>query len=176
MNDYSLSFELDDTDESLQLSSEEVSQGSPDSEKVMQEDRPTVHSSSSKKPPRPPSAGDGSVNLNRTVRSPLAMAHLLNQGGVAEDGGAQSPPLPPHSPPLARPLKFKQVASSVQKMQSTAKKFKNSGEIREVAFKEWLAKKEAKDMNEKIKQTASMETEKEKAKDQERQVVLWCFR
>ena len=164
-NEYSLSFELDDTDESLQLSSEDMSQCSSGSKKIIREDRSAVHNS--KKPPRPPSS-EASVNFNRTIRSPLAMSHLLNQDGVSRGDDPQSPPPPPHSPPLAR---FKQVAGSVQKMQSTAKKFKNSSEIREVAFKEWLAKKEVKDISEKIKKTASMETENEKAKEQERQVV-----
>lgn len=162
VNEYSLSFELDDTDESLELSSEEVS-GSPESEKNVGGDRSAVHNS--KKPPRPPSS-EGSVKFNRTVRSPLAMSHLLNQDGGSRGADPQSPPSP-HSPPLAR---FKQVAGTVQKMQSTAKKFNNSSEIREVAFKEWLAKKEMKDINEKIKRSMSVETESERAEEQERQV------
>lgn len=164
VNDYSLSFELEDTDESLQLSSEEETHGSTEFEKVVKEERSAAPISS--KPPRPPSS-EGSVKFSRTIRSPLAMSQLMNQGRVSSSAESQSSA--PHSPSQAR-LHFKQVAGTVQQMQSTAKKFKNSREIREVAFNEWLARKEVKDMNEKVKQAARKETEDDKAKEQERQV------
>ena len=172
--DYSLSFELEDSDESLQLSSEDVSQPSPDSD-AAKEPRPPVRTTTtttttttSKKPPRPPSAasGDGSISLSRTIRSPLAMAHLLNQDRVTDDSDAHASP----SPHTLKPPTFKQVASTVQTMQSTAKKFKSSGEIREVAYKEWLAKKEAKDMHERAKCAASKESAEDRAKQQQKEV------
>lgn len=129
-SNYSESFELDDTSSESSQDQENVTSGS--GKPVTEVTSPTV---STKKPPTSHSS-DG-VDLGRTIRSPMPASHHLNQ----DDQHL------PHRPPtsdstIAKPLTFKQAAGKVQRLQSSAKKFNSSNEIREVAFKEWLGKKE----------------------------------
>lgn len=162
------SFELDDTSSGRDDFASETD--------ILLELKKTLNDSNlppKHKPPAPrrvphPRPDVKKVDLRKTVRSPIAMAqHLsrarLNDSSETIDGGPSvSPPLLNSGP---RPLRFKQVM--VQKLQSTVKKFENSDEVREVVFKEWLAKKEVKklhsrqSLNEKEKTEADSRRERE---------------
>ena len=162
--DYSESFELDDTDsrESSSLGHEQADVLARFRETLASdEDHPPHRSHSAtgskqtRKPPTPKGGGRSRVDLGRTVRSPIAMSQHLQQGGQltnenSQDNPSLAPPL--SSPPLhptGHSLTFREATGKVQKLQAAVKKFKNSDEMREVAFKEWLAKKEVKDMRSK---------------------------
>ena len=154
---YSESFELDGTD-SREVSSD-MSNCSGDMQTPESGSNPTAHRPSSgttvKKPPRPKRERDpGGMDLGRTVRSPIAMSQHL-QG--TWDGVAKGEPT----------FTFREVAGKVQKLQLSAKKFNSSGEIRDVAFKEWLAKKEVKNMRERksLEQSKRIDCEKKRNKE-----------
>lgn len=181
--DYSESFEFDDTDSKdlssslgrglAELSAADLVEGA-----IQTSDMPTV-----KKPPtskRPHSSGRLDMDLSRTIRSPIAMSeHLLHGSHLSTDGAKENQqPSPSPPPPLnstARSLKFKEVAGKVRKLQSSAKKFKNSNEIREVAFKEWLAKKEVRDLRTRkyLECGKRMDSEKKRNSEVSQSVVIW---
>lgn len=128
---------------------------------------PSVHVNNSKKPPiskredslaRP---SDGVVDLRRTIRSPIAMAYHLNH----DDSEIQRTTHP--SPNPETPFTFKQVVGTVQKLQFSAKKFRNSDEIRDVVYKEWRAKKEVKDIQERRSLANTQKTDAEKKLEKE---------
>lgn len=65
----------------------------------------------------------------------------------------------------SRPLQFKDVAGVVQTLQSAAKAFSTSREMRDFAYKEWLAKKEAKKVEKVLKKSdETVVTNEEKRK------------
>ena len=136
ISDYSESFELDDTEDP----SSDSSQGKEnvDTNQVTDVTKMASPTVNTKKPPtsKRPHSSDG-VDLGRTIRSPIPTVHHLNQ-----DNQHLSHHLPTSDSTIAKPLTFKQAAGKVQSLQSSAKKFNSSNEIREVAFKEWLGKKE----------------------------------
>lgn len=145
VGEYSESFELDDSD-SRELSSD-MSHGQADMQGLVES---VPNHPSLKKPPRPKRVHSSSTDLGG---SPIAMSQHLHSKD--SDLTANSTPT------------FKQVAGKVQKMQSSAKKFKSSGEIRDIVFKEWLAKKEVKDMRARrsLEQSKQIDSEKKKNKE-----------
>lgn len=140
---------------------------------------PPAHSSrgkikSDKKPPAPKrKAPTQSSNvLRKTMRSPVALAHHLNRDGSHQDSD-HSPPQPRVSTPLPnssagiRPPRFIEAVTKVQKLQSTTKKFQSSNEVREVVFKEWLAKKEVKNLQKRQSLSQRKKEEAENKREQE---------
>ena len=103
------------------------------------------------------------VDLSRTVRSPEMMAQHLTECRAREKPGHP----PPSSNSPNKPLKFKEVAGKVQSMQSAAKGFKNSHEIRDITFKDWAAKKEVKGIKDRNSQIQQRKIEEEKRKKKE---------
>lgn len=167
VDEYSDSFELDDTD-SKELSIEFNHEEHDDVELESALNEILDHPPSNKKPPTSAtklhSSGRDHVDLGRTVKSPIAMAEHLHQHHSTNEK-TLSPPL--NSTTRSLTLNFKEVAGKVQKLQSSAKKFKNSGEIREVVFKEWLAKKEVKAMRAKKSFERSRKIDVEKKRNKE---------
>lgn len=163
VGDYSESFELDDSD-SRELSSD-MSRGQADMQEPLVENVPKHPAL--KKPPRPERVHSSGMDLSRTVRSPIAMSQHLHLSDSHLTCIADGPTKENEQPVLKSTPgpTLKQVASKVQKMQLSAKKFKSSGEIREVAFKEWLAKKEVKDMRARrsLEQSKQIDSEKKKS-------------
>lgn len=158
--EYSESFELDGTDSGGVSSG--MSHCSSDMETSERDTNHPTHTTSPsptvKKPPRPKREHDpGGMDLGRTVRSPIAMSrHLQGTWDVAAKDKENQ-----------QPITFSEVAGKVQKLQLSAKKFKSSDEIRDVAFKEWLAKKEVKDLRARklLEQSERIDHEKKKNKE-----------
>ena len=133
----------------------------------VQQDVPTVVHSR-KKPPAPRPAHkkrqqqsqNVGTDFRKTVRSPIELSCHLNQnkplseqtnsnlpshGTTSPLGSGPHTTTPPRSSSEGKQAsRFKQAVGTVQKLQSTAKKFQTSDEVREVVFKDWLAKKEVK--------------------------------
>lgn len=159
ISDYSESFELDDTSSDSSQDKENVVSGSVN--QVTEATSPTVNT---KKPPKSkrPHSSDG-VNLGRTIRSPIPVAHHLNQDDQLFSDST-----------IAKPLTFKQAAAKVQGLQSSAKKFNSSNEIREVAFKEWLGKKEVTHVERRnsVLQSKRVDTEEKRKREVE---IMSCY-
>ena len=166
-SDYSESFELDDSN------SEISSESNHEAEGVLSElnQAPlTIKQPANKLTKKPPiikkELPSGDTELRRTIRSPITFIEQENHLK-----SSQEKPAPTATSPA---LTFKDAAGKVQKLQSSAKKFTNSDEIREVVFKDWLAKKEVKDMRTRKLLDDSKRIDIEKKR--EREVNFSCYR
>ena len=142
-SDYSESFELDDSSSVISSESNYEEEGVR-SELEKSLDQAPVKQSANKLTKKPPifkkELARDDIDLRRTIRSPITFIEKENHPSNLKS--SQEKPASTHTPALT----FKEAAGKVQKLQSSAKKFTNSDEIREVVFKDWLAKKEVKDM------------------------------
>lgn len=180
---YSDSFELDDSnsEDFSHDDSDVLSELKKTLESAGTEPVPVTLNKNDKKPPAPKRErhlrlSNGGIDLRNTVRSPISMAQHLNQSGPlaksnddVTDGGSHPHTVTSNSDP-ARPLRFKQAVGTVQKLQSTAKHFRNSDEVREVVFKEWLVKKE--ENNLRTRQSLSQSEIIEAKNNREKEVCL----
>jgi hypothetical protein len=151
--DYSDSFELDDTDSKA---SSDVSYDQFLASAVESGPKHLTPSPTQEKPPRPKRVSSSGGDLCRTIRSPVAMSEYLCQSDVVDGAKGNEPT-----------LSFKEAAKKIQKLQSSVKNFNSSGEIRDIAFKEWLAKKEVKDMQTRVLLEQGKRLDDEKRRNKE---------
>lgn len=158
------SFELDD-----------LSEGDPDPLMESKEAK-----SPSGRPPLPqrqngvakkPPAHSG-IDMGRTVKNPLKLAQHLSK---AIDGAVQIPSAlrSDQSSTKKKPPRFKKAVNAVQNLQSVSSNFKSSNEVREVAYKDWLAKKEVKAVQ--MKRTSLLEKKKEEEAKKKKEVNDFFF-
>lgn len=166
--DYSDSFELDISGDSSLTGEEKdtvaipkhASEGGSSSQPSLTQDAAVTHHTPppwpSKKPPTAGIKASGS-NSSRVepgrVQNKIYKAQHLIPKSKERVGQALETTISPTSSSspnqMNRPLQFKEVAGRVHILQSASQGFKTSRELRDIAHKEWLAKKESKKMQEK---------------------------
>lgn len=160
--DYSDSFELDISEGSSLAGGEKTPFNSKPGNKGASSSQPTSRQTAAvthnTPPPWPskklPLAGkkvSGHSNAGVEYRNGAAHTPVYKTqhlGGTSEERDGQIVKASISSSPnqASRPLHFKEVAGRVHTLQSASESFKTSREIRDIAHKEWLAKKEAKKM------------------------------
>lgn len=184
VSDYSESFELDSSTTESSLSDGQgavvkmkkslLQSVQSDHSNAISHHRPPLHEHNMRSPviQKPSNHRESEVDLGRTIRSPMTMAYHLNKNDDLDSAGGSTADTSldlstTSSNPVGKPLRFKNVAGSIQTMQSTIKSFKSADQVRDVAFKEWLTKKEVQKLQEKSSQMRDKEIKAEKKKQKE---------